>query len=190
MHLRATFQPPWITLISSDQTVAAASARLRNETRSNPMPLTTTELKKLLQQLGCRFFPKASPMGSRLVYFATGGAIRTRRHGGRMGNRGEIAWGELRWEGSHTVESRAVGTGFHKFHQCDCPEKLRAQDFSSGLPTLGEATCIAALAGSDTKKCTAVGTGFSGQISSLPLSRKTLRPRPAKVSKPWAMGHA
>ena len=86
--------------------------------------------------------------------------------------------------GSHIVESRAVGTGFHKFHQCDCPEKLRAQDFSSGLQTLGEATCIAALAGSDTKKCTAVGTGFSGQISSLPLSRKTVRPRPAKVSKP------
>lgn len=35
--------------IALTQTVAAASARLRNETRSNPMPLTTTELKKLLQ---------------------------------------------------------------------------------------------------------------------------------------------
>ena len=54
--------------------------------------------------------------------------------------------------GSDVLRSRAVGTGFqHKFHQCDCPEKLCAQDFSSGLQTLGDGTCIASLAGSDTK---------------------------------------
>ena len=39
-------------------------------------------------------------------------------------------------------------------------------------------------------KCTAVGTGFSGQISSIRLFRKTVHPRVAKVCKPWAMGHA
>ena len=39
-------------------------------------------------------------------------------------------------------------------------------------------------------KCTAVGTGFSGQISSIRLFRKTVHPRAAKVCKPWAMGHA
>ena len=47
----------------------------------------------------------------------------------------EIAWGELRWKerygSDEKVDGRAVGTGFQdKFHQCDCPEKLCAQDFS------------------------------------------------------------
>ena len=64
---------------------------------------------------------------------------------------------------SDILRSRAVGTGFQdKFHQCDCPEKLCAQDFSSGLQTLGDVTCIASLAGSCWHRffSTAVGTGF------------------------------
>ena len=48
----------------------------------------------------------------------------------------KIAWGER-----DALRSRAVGTGFqYKFHQCDCPEKLCAQDFSSDLQTLGDGT--------------------------------------------------
>ena len=55
--------------------------------------------------------------------------------------------------GSDILRSRAVGTGFQdKFHQCECPKKMCAQDFScSGLQTLGDGTCIASLAGSDAK---------------------------------------
>ena len=55
--------------------------------------------------------------------------------------------------GSDTLRRRAVGTGFQdKFHQCDCPEKVWAQDLSSGLQTLGDGTCIASLAGNETKR--------------------------------------
>ena len=54
--------------------------------------------------------------------------------------------------GSDVLRSSAVGTGFQdKFHQCDCPEKLCAQDFSSGLQMLGDGTCIASLAGGNTQ---------------------------------------
>ena len=54
--------------------------------------------------------------------------------------------------GSDVLRSRAVGTGFQdKFHQCDCPEKLCAQDFSSGLQMSGDGTCIASLAGGNTQ---------------------------------------
>ena len=45
-------------------------------------------------------------------------------------------------------------------------QKLRAQNCSSGLQTLGDGMRIASLAGSNTKKGT-VGAGFSGQISSI-----------------------
>ena len=63
----------------------------------------------------------------------------------------EIAWGELRWEGAAKgwTEGKPWEIAWGEFHQCDCPEKLCAQEFSSGL--LGDRTCIASLAGSDTK---------------------------------------
>ena len=38
-----------------------------------------------------------------------------------------------------------------KFHQCDCAEKLCAQDLPSGVQPLVDGTCIASFAGSDTK---------------------------------------
>ena len=51
----------------------------------------------------------------------------------------EIAWGEL-VRGSGILRSRAAGMSFQgKFHQFDCREKLCAQNFSSGLQTLGHA---------------------------------------------------
>ena len=128
---------------------------------------------------------------------------------------GILYWGELRWEGarwkrrhsartgnsknssgrgplggSDILRSRAVGTGFQdKFHQCDFSEKLCAQDFSSGMQRLCDGTCVASLAGSDAKNAQLLAR-FSGQISSIRLFRKSVCPRPAKVSKPWAMGHA
>ena len=67
-----------------------------------------------------------------------------------------------------------------KFNQCDCAEKLCAQDLSSGVLTLGDGTCIALLAGSKAKRAEPVGTGFSGQIPSMRLCRETVRPRLAK----------
>ena len=39
-----------------------------------------------------------------------------------------------------------------KFNQCDCAEKLRAQDLSSGVQALGDRTCIALFAGSKAKR--------------------------------------
>jgi hypothetical protein len=48
-----------------------------------------------------------------------------------------------------------------KLHQCDCAEELCAQDLSSGAQKERH------------EKCAAVGTIFSGQISSIRLYRKT-----------------
>ena len=97
--------PPWITLISSDQTVAATSARLRNETRSNPMPLTTTELKKLLQQLGRRFFPKASPMvGFSFSLLCHGGSDTDATTWWTDGKPWEIAWAAVGRERGRSVD--------------------------------------------------------------------------------------
>ena len=118
-------------------------------------------------------------LGSRLVYFAAGGAIRKRRQGGRTG--------------SDVLRSRAFGTGFQdKFQQCDCPEKLCAQDFPSGLQTFGDGTCIASLAGSDTKNALLLARVFQDKFHQYDCSEKLCAqgPRPAKVSKPWPMGHA
>ena len=39
-----------------------------------------------------------------------------------------------------------------KFHQCDCAEKLCAQDLSSGVQTLGDGTCIARWQGARLKE--------------------------------------
>ena len=55
-----------------------------------------------------------------------------------------------------------------KLHQCDCAEKLCAQDLSSGAQKERH------------EKCTAVGTIFSGQIASMRLCRRTVRPRLVK----------
>ena len=94
--------------------------------------------------------------------------------------------------GSDILRSRAVGTGFQdKFHQCDCPAKLCAEDFSSA--NVGRWDTHSFVTGSDTKNAQLLARFFSGQISSIRLFRKhpkTVRPRPAKVSKPWAMEHA
>ena len=93
--------------------------------------------------------------------------------------------------GSDVLRSRAVGTGFQdKFHQCDCPEKLCAQGFFKWFVNVGRWDMHSFVGRGQHSKCTAVGTGFSGQISSIRLFRKTVHPRAAKVCKPWAMGHA
>jgi len=80
--------------------------------------------------------------------------------GWREGKPWEIAWGELPWGRSETEATTGwtegkpweIAWGELGFSgQCHCPEKLRAQDFSSGLQSLGDGTCIVSLAGSDTK---------------------------------------
>ena len=70
-----------------------------------------------------------------------------------------------------------------KFHQCDCAEKLCAQDLSSGVQPLGDGTCIASLAGSDTKNAQLLARVFRTNFINT-IVPKTVRPRPAKVSKP------
>ena len=91
--------------------------------------------------------------------------------------------------GSDVLRSRA-GTGFQdKFHQCDCPEKLCAQDFPSGLQTLGDGTCIASLAGSDTKNALLLARVFPRQISPIRLFRKTVRPRPKTCQSFQTLAH-
>ena len=79
-----------------------------------------------------------------------------------------IAWGELCWTLWETVGGwgqSSVGRERYSenlellarvfqdnFHQCDCAEKLCAQDLSSGVKILGDGTCIASLSGSKTKR--------------------------------------
>ena len=88
----------------------------------------------------------------------------------------EIAWGELGRAplgGSDILRSRAAGMGFQdKFHQCDCPARLRAQDFSSRLKTLGGGACTASLAGSDTKNAQPLARVFSGKKHQYDCSEK------------------
>ena len=72
--------------------------------------------------------------------------------------------------GSDILRSRAVGTGFKdKFHQCDCSEKLCAQD----LPKFPNPGPWDGQAGSETKIAQVLAQIFSGQIPSTRLSRKT-----------------
>ena len=85
----------------------------------------------------------------------------------------ENSLGRAPWKGSDILRSRAVGTGFQgKFHQCDCPEKLCAQDFSSGLQMLGDGTCIASLAGSDTKNAQLLARVFQDKFHQYDCSEK------------------
>ena len=96
-------------------------------------------------------------------------------------------------EGSDVLRSRAVGTGFQdKFHQCDCPEKLCALDFPSGLQMLGDGACIASLAGGNTQNALLFARVFQDKFHQYDCSEKlcTQESRAAKVWKPWAMGHA
>jgi len=71
--------------------------------------------------------------------------------------------------GSKTKRAKLLARVFQdKLHQCDCAEILCAQDLSSGAQKeLHE-------------RCAAVGTIFSGQIASMRLCRKTVRPRLVK----------
>ena len=73
--------------------------------------------------------------------------------------------------GSDILRSRAVGTSFQdKFHQCDCPAKLCAEDFSSA--NVGRWDTHSFVTGSDTKNAQLLARFFSGQISSIRLFRK------------------
>ena len=87
---------------------------------------------------------------------------------------------ELRWEGA-TENCRAVN-GFFKTNS------INAKDFSNGFQTLGDWTCIASLAGSDTKNAELLAPIFQ-DIQSTRLSRKTGHPRLVKVPNRWVMGH-
>ena len=91
--------------------------------------------------------------------------------------------------GSDVLRSRA-GTGFQdKFHQCDCPEKLCAQDFPSGLQTLGDGTCIASLAGSDTKNALLLARVFQDKFHQYDCSEKLCTQELPKFANPgpWDM---
>ena len=81
----------------------------------------------------------------------------------------EIAWGE--------------------FHQCDCPEKLCAQEFSRGLQTLGDRTCIASLAGSDTKNALLLARVFQDKFHQYDCSEKLCTQELPKFANPgpWDM---
>ena len=98
----------------------------------------------------------------------------------------EIAWGELCWTLWETVGGweivriageSSVGRERYSenlellarvfqdnFHQCDCAEKLCAQDLSRGVKILGDGTCIASLAGSDTKNLRLLALVFQGKF--------------------------
>ena len=91
--------------------------------------------------------------------------------------------------GSDILRSRAVGTSFQdKFHQCDCPAKLCAEDFSSA--NVGRWDTHSFVTGSDTKNAQLLARFFSRTNFINTIVAKIVRPRPAKVSKPWAMEHA
>ena len=62
------------------------------------------------------------------------------------------------------------------FHQCDCPKKLRVQDLEIAWGELGrEGGTLNSL------KLRVFGTGFSGQIPSMRLSRTSVRLRFVKL---------
>ena len=135
---------------------------------------------------------------------------------GRSGMEAARGWTERKsWEivvisvgrKRHT-EKQSCWHGFQdKFHQCDCPEKLCAQDFSSGLQTLGDGTCIsfapktcqsfqtlahgtriASLAGSETNKRAELLARIFRHQRDCP---EKLAPKTSQmVSKRWAKGHA
>jgi len=98
--------------------------------------------------------------------------VTTRVDGGEtVGN----SLGRAPLQGSDVLRSRAVGTGFQdKFHEFDCPEKLCAQDFSSGLQTSGDGTCIAlaSLAGSDAKNARLLVRVFQDKFHQYDCSEK------------------
>jgi len=52
------------------------------------------------------------------------------------------------------------------------PEKLCAQDFSSGLQTLGDGTCVASLAGSDAKNAQLLARVFQDKFHQYDCSEK------------------
>ena len=105
---------------------------------------------------------------------------------GSDGKPWEIAWGELR-----RTQKQTCWHGFSLTNSINAivPKNCAPKTFQVGLQALGDGTCIASLAGSDTKKCTAVGTGFSGQISSIRLFRKNVRPRPKTCQSFQTLAH-
>ena len=92
--------------------------------------------------------------------------------------------------GSDILRSRAVGTGFQdKFHQCDCPGKNGAQDFSSGLQMLGDGTCIASLAGGNTQNALLLARVFQDKFHQYDCSEKLCTQELPKFANPgpWDM---
>jgi len=68
-------------------------------------------------------------------------------------------------------------------------EKLCAQDFSSGLQTLGDVTCIASLAGSDTKNALLLARVFQDKFHQYDCSEKLYAQELPKFPNPgpWDM---
>ena len=57
-------------------------------------------------------------------------------------------------------------------YQCDCPEKLCAQDLSNCLQALGDGTCIASLAGGDAKNAELLARAFQDKCHQYDCSDK------------------
>ena len=112
---------------------------------------------------------------------------------GRSETEATIGWteekpGRAPLGGSAVLRSRAVGTGFQdKFHQCDCPEKLCAQDFSSGLQMLGHG--IASLAGGNTQNALLLARVFQDRFHQYDCSEKLCTQELPKFANPgpWDM---
>jgi len=59
-----------------------------------------------------------------------------------------------------------------KFHQCDCAEKLCAQDLSSGVQALRHGTCIASLAGSKARRAELLARAFQDKFQQCDCTAK------------------
>ena len=99
-------------------------------------------------------------------------------------------WAIASLAGSKTIRAKLLErVSQEKLPQCNCAEKLWAQDLSSGVQRLGDGTCIASLAGSGTKNAQLLARFFQDKYHQSNCAEKIYAQDLSKFPNPdpWDM---